>query len=169
MCLNEHSESPKLVDMTNKIDSIYTKDKKLIRQHNKLTYRKIIISLFVYTIVYSLYSILRDIFEWGTLVVIVLAQSFAFFNYTDSKIFIDLVWYNKDSFITLTYYNFRDKIVTERIEKKELKTIQVKESIKRIKIELIDNRQIKLDYSKKQEIDILNQRLEIKLSTKKSI
>lgn len=152
------------IKMTRKIDSTYTKDTNLIRSYDRKTIHQILISLSISIIVYALYSIVRNDFDWGALIAIIIAEGVAIFGYIDLNKIIDIEWDDKDSFLTLTYYNILDKIVTERIDKKEIKTLKVKERNRRINIELIDNRLIKVNYTKKQSLMILNQRLDMKVN-----
>jgi hypothetical protein len=145
--------------MFNKIDSNYNSDVKLIRFHNLKLFKKIILSLVVTVLINSLFFIYRGDFSWGVLIVLFIAAGFTLFPIFEKTELIDIKW-DENNALIFTYYNLLDKIVTESFKKSNIKSIRVKSRQKRVVIELIDYRVIKLDYTKQQELDILNSRLD---------
>jgi hypothetical protein len=145
--------------MFNKIDSNYNSDVKLIRFHNLKLFKKIILSLVVTVLINSLFFIYRGDFSWGVLIVLFIAAGFTLFPIFEKIELIDIKW-DENNALIFTYYNLLDKIVTESFKKSNIKSIRVKSRQKRVVIELIDYRVIKLDYTKQQELDILNSRLD---------
>ncbi len=145
--------------MFNKIDSNYNSDVKLIRFHNLKLFKKIILSLVVTVLINSLFFIYRGDFSWGVLIVLFIAAGFTLFPIFEKTELIDIKW-DENNALIFTYYNLLDKIVTESFKKSNIKSIRVKSRQKRVVIELIDYRVIKLDYTKQQELDILNSRFD---------
>ena len=115
----------------------------------------------VFRLYSSLFFLIKsNDFQWELIIVFILFQGLTFFPAFNKTELIKIQWNNNDTILKFTYYNILDKIVTEQFDCKNLKYIRVLKRIKRIKIELIDHRVINLDYTKNQELDVLNARLD---------
>ncbi|RKD90192.1 hypothetical protein [Mangrovibacterium diazotrophicum] len=152
--------------MHNKIESEYTRDLALVRTYNKKTYLKALVSCAIAVAVYCLVAYLRYDFSWAILIWIVVIQALMIFSYADIYQLIDLAWDDKESSLTFTYYNLVDKIVTEKFDKKDIEKLKMQEWRKQLVIDFVDNRRIRLNYSKNQELMLLNQRFDIKFNSR---
>ncbi len=148
--------------MFNIIDSEYSKDAKLIKFYNRKILKQIVRTTVISLVIYTLVSILFYGFHWWVTIVILIGQGILVLASVDKTSLIDIKWDDNNN-LTFTYYNILDKIVTERFSKSDILSIQVKSRQTRVVIELNDFRVIKLDYTKQQELDVLNVRLDSNL------